>query len=339
MEIVFVHLNTRLPRYLRSNLLAHIEKFPEHRITLIHSAGIDIPVLRGLNLIPAIEDSRVHQLDLLYTHPKEFRSNFWLTSSARLFALENYMTKIQTEIIHVESDVIISRDFPFRKFSQLKEGLAFPLISNSRGVASVVYLRDAKAANLLSSTLISEAKRNAQTTEMLSLMEVYKSNPTEICALPIGNENLNFYRNMDSSRRQILIQNHKSFGGIFDGVEIGQYFCGTDPRNRRGKILIRHDLVDGYLDVKKLELRFEDTRGFINVVEKNTGKMEPLFAIHVPSKENRIFKSDTQERVLRKISKHSMKGSSARISFNVLLLSASQSIWRHLKTIRLFGKY
>jgi hypothetical protein len=339
MEIVFVHLNTRLPRYLRSNLLAHIEKFPGHRVTLIHSAGIEIPALKGLNLVPATEDSRVHELSLLYSHPKEFRSNFWLTSSARLFALENYMMKVQTEIIHVESDVIIARDFPFRKFSELKDGLAFPLISNSRGVASVVYLRDTTAANLLSSTLISEARKNAQTTEMLSLMEVYKSNPSQIFALPIGNDNPNFYRNIDSARRQVLIENFKSFDGIFDGVEIGQYFCGTDPRNRRGKKLIRHDLVDGYVNVKNLELRFDSRRRFINVSEIGSEKIEFLFAIHVPSKENRIFKSDTQERALREISQQSMKGSSAQTSLNSLSSSVLKSIWRRLKVLRILGKH
>lgn len=334
-----MHLNTRLPRYLHSNLLAHIGKFPGHKVTLIHSAGIEIPALKGLNLVPATEDSRWHELDLLYSHPKEFRSNFWLASSARLFALENYMMSIQSEILHIESDVILAKDFPFRKFSELKEGLAFPLISKSRGVASVVYLRDVKSASLLSSTLISEARKNAQATEMLSLMEVYKSNPSEMCALPIGIDNPNFYRNIDPSRRQDLIESFKSFGGIFDGVEIGQYFFGTDPRNRRGKKLIRHDLVDGYLNVKNLELRFDGRRGFINVAERGSEKTEFLFAIHVPSKENRIFKSDTQERALREISQQSMKGSSAQISLNSISSSVLRSIWRRLKVLRILRKH
>ena len=330
MEIVFIHLNTRLPSYLCWNLKAHIEKFPQHKVTLIHSAGQRMPSIEGLTLVPAMEDARWQELDSLYTHPKEFRSNFWLTSSARLFALENYITSTQQELIHVESDVILSPDFPFSRFSGLEKGLAFPLISDSRGVASVVYLRDTKAANLLTSTLISEAKKNAQTTEMLSLKKVYESSPTKVCILPIGNSNPNFYRNIAESRLVEIMSTFRIFGGIFDGVEIGQFFLGTDPRNRRGKQLIRHDLVDGYINIKSLKLDHDTKRRFLNVVSTENNNVEPLYAVHVPSKEVKFFKSKTQDKALRHMCLESINGAKTKLSFTAVTLGILKSILRRV---------
>lgn len=160
MEIVFIHLNTRLPRYLCWNLKAHIEKFPQHKVTLIHSAGQRMPSIDGLTMVPAMEDARWQELDSLYTHPKNLGLIFWLTSSARLFARKlHHIYSTRTYSCRVRRDTFTR--FPFSRFSGLEKGLAFPLISDSRGVASVVYLRDTKAANLLTSTLISEARKRS----------------------------------------------------------------------------------------------------------------------------------------------------------------------------------
>jgi hypothetical protein len=98
-------------------------------------------------------------------------------------------------------------------------------------------------------------------------------------------------------------------------------------------------LVDGYVNVKNLELRFDSRRRFINVAERGSEKIEFLFAIHAPSKENRMFKSDTQERALREISQESMKGSSAQISLNSFSSSVLKSIWSRLKVLRILGKH
>lgn len=333
MEIVFVHLNSKLPQYLYWNLVSHIKNFPDHKVTLIHSTNIKIPFIAGLNKVTVREDSRWQELDVLYSHPKDFRSNFWLTSSARLFALENYMKIALNEMVHVESDVILARDFPFTKLSQLREGLAFPLISDFRGVASVVYLRDDKSARTLTSKLISEATKNSQTTEMLSLMEIYQSNPAEIFVLPIGNDEPSFYRNVEASRQQTLIDSFHFFGGIFDGVEIGQFFLGTDPRNRRGRKLINHDLVDGYVNVKKLKLAFDDNREFLNVLEKDGQKALPLYAVHVPSKEVKIFKSKTQKKTLKKLSKESTGTPKEVICMKSIFFGVLESLRRRLNSL------
>lgn len=331
-----MHLNSKIPRYLYWNLRSHIDKFPQHKIVLIHSAGVEIPHIKGLTLVSAIEDARWLELDRLYDHPKDFRNNFWLTSSARLFALENYLKQAKVQILHVESDVILSKDFPFEALAKIQEGLGYPIISQSRGAASVVYVRDIESAAILTSSLIKDAQDDPQTTEMLSLKNVYELNPEKVRALPVGTSDESSYRNIEEIELMKQLQNSRFFGGVIDGVEIGQFFCGTDPRNRRGKKLLRSDLVNGYVEVSKLLIEFDSQREFCNVVEKYSREKLPLFALHIPSKEIRAFKMNRQNKWLRNLAKDSGKGPQSQLS----LPSLYNSIWKSLgrKTERLKNK-
>jgi hypothetical protein len=332
MEIVFVHLNTPVPKYLRHNLETTISRFPEHQVTLLHNVITNAPQISKLKRYLVNMDSRWKRLDTLYSHPKKFRGNFWLTSSARLFALEDYIDREKVEIIHVESDVILSPDFPFEKFQEMNKSLAFPIISNERGVASVVYVRHGDAARILTSTLIEEATKNSQTTEMLSLRRVYENNSKQIQLLPIGLDDSRIYRNIDLNMIQELRKAHHIFNGTFDGVEIGQYFSGTDPRNRRGQVLIRHDLANGYIDITKLMLEFDVNRNFVNIKSKNEPHITSrLFAIHVPVKQIRFFKAASQGKSLMDISSQSRNGRKQEISFQVAFRSAIASGIRRLK--------
>lgn len=333
MEIVFVHLNTRVPRYLYWNIRTHIERFPEHRVTLIHSKHIKAPSIAGLNTTPADEDHRWRKLDQLYSHPKNFRANFWLTSSVRLFALENYLKKFRNEIIHLESDVVLSPDFPFDKFSELKESLAFPLISNNRGVASVVYIRNIEAARILTSTLIKEASIDRQTTEMLSLRKVYERFQAKVHIISIG-PTPSFFRNIEAKIMESFMESFHHFKGIFDGAEIGQFFLGTDPRNRRGRKVLRNDLMNGYIDVTSLALEFNAKRRFVNVISKKESISIKLFAIHIPSKETKYFRSKSQCKALKKACKESNRGSKIQFVKKTIIMSIFQSAARRASQFR-----
>ena len=334
MDIVFVHLNTSVPKYLQFNLETTISRFPEHRVILLHNKSVKVPKISNLLSYEVAEDSRWRRLSDLYDHPKDFRGNFWLTSSARLFAIEAYLQKENSEVLHVESDVILSPDFPFSNFRKIEKRLAFPLISDSRGVASIVYVRDKFAAAILTSTLISEAEKNPQTTEMLSLRVVYERNFDKVQILPIGPEGVRSYRNIESVMVSKFSEGLRIFNGVFDGVEIGQFFTGTDPRNRRGKILLRHDLVDGYLNVNELEVLFDSDRQFINIrTKKNFNSCSPIFALHVPVKQTRFFKKTSQARKLNRIARESRRRKTIKLSFPVLIKSALLSFNRRVKKL------
>lgn len=302
VKIVFIHLNTPIPEYLVRNIQSHLERFPLHEITLISNSTSNFPRLTNLKTHLVRPDHQWSELDSLYLHPKDFRGNFWLTSSARLFALDAFISEVNQECIHVESDVVLAKDFPFERLTNLDNGLAFPIMSNERGVGSVIYIRNQNSSKLLISTLISEARKNGAATEMIALKSVFDSNPNSVELLPIGPAIHTAYRNASSEMINVLTDASECLGGIIDGVEIGQYFFGTDPRNRRGRSLRRQDIANGFLRVGDCTLIFDDNRGFPNlIVSGDAGRKQyPVFALHLPSKEVGLFTLSRQRKLMIK---------------------------------------
>jgi hypothetical protein len=98
----------------------------------------------------------------------------------------------------------------------------------------------------------------------------------------------------------VLTGASESLGGIIDGVEIGQYFFGTDPRNRRGRILRRQDIAQGFLRVGDCSLIFDKNRGFPNLIVSGDAerKQYPMFALHLPSKEVSLFTLSCQKELM-----------------------------------------
>lgn len=332
MEIVFVHLNTPLPKYLMHNMKHCAAIFPDVSVVLLHNAPVSVAEIPKVKTVLVEPDIRWEELNDLYSHPKEFRGNFWFTSSARLFALQFYMETTNREFVHLESDVIVSRDFPFHIFKQIKRPLAFPIISNERGVGSVIYVRDQQAAEILTSTLVSEAKLNSQVTEMICLRKVFDLNRNSVQLLPIGPIHAAAYRNIDEEILIELLNAHEKFGGVFDGVEIGQFFGGTDPRNRRGAMLLRNDLVNGYAKIKDWKLNFDFKRNFANVKFKNQQTESKVYALHMPCKDTRFFKSRTQSHRIKQMCSKAESEATSRIIVFSLIKAIFNSLVRRLRT-------
>jgi hypothetical protein len=328
MLIAFVHLNTSIPGHLESNIRTTVKQFPIHQVALIHNLKF-IP--KQVTRLPIIQfkytpDLNWTELDSALSHPKNFRGNFWLTSAARFFALEQFAKTVNEEILHLESDVIISEDFPFHRLSTLDKSLAFPLISEERGVGSVIYLRNAKSCRLLCSNILDEAKKNSQTTEMIESIQL----------LPIGPSVPNAY--VDSSKEYIsqLLDSSRLLKGAFDGVDIGQYFLGTDPKNRRGRVLLRNNLVNGFADIGKWKIEYNSGREFLDVSLHGSITKTPLYALHVAVKETRYFELRSRAKALKKAVRMQQDAAGSYISFAAFFRSvrdsAKRKVTRFLRT-------
>jgi hypothetical protein len=149
--------------------------FPNIPIVLIANRDCNLP--RNIEVEVSIYDtgSEWLQLDNNLSHPKDFRENFWLTSLARFLAIEDYLANYPGEILHLESDVILSKDFPFNKFSNLDKPIAFPILSSSQGIASTLYIRNHETAGLLVSLTLEMASKDSKTTDMLVLRSFYNN--------------------------------------------------------------------------------------------------------------------------------------------------------------------
>ena len=305
MIIVFAHFYTELPEHLILNIKRTIALFPEHEIYLVTDLDLNRTTIKKLKVFKYHPDSNWFKLERSLKHDKEFRGNFWFTSIARFLALSEFAKIHNDEILHLESDVIISSDFPFKLLSDTKALFLYPIINDTLAIASCLYIRDSSAAEYLAKLVISESANNSETTDMSVLHKLTKLYGKNFDLLPTAPSQRNA---MPSVNDNFLKNNEKMvayFGGVFDGFDIGRYLFGMDPRNKRGFSTLRAFDPAVYLNVRKLNLQVESGRDFPCVLDINTNKMIPIFALHIHSKNRNLFIPTKSNKLINKAVKKS----------------------------------
>jgi hypothetical protein len=300
--------------------------FPARKIVLISNQKQLLP--RGVSIFLYNPGAIWNQIEVSLAHPKDYRNNFWMTSMARFLALVEYQEVIGKEMIHIESDVILSRDFPFEKFHNLRKSISFPIISDERGVASVLYLKDSKASVGLLETLMEELQRDVFTSDMLILGRHFLAEKS-VCPLPIGPGGALYYRKFTPQG----IQNNwdktrDEFGGVFDGADVGIYFFGTDPRNSRGRSFLQREIPTEYGNAKQWKLDYSKSRDFIDFIVDES--KIPLYCLHVTSKQLSMFRIKLPRDLIKKRIRHSGIETTA-IFFRVGFIQAAKAFRRRTR--------
>ena len=335
MNIVFVHFGTKVPAHLARNLDRTIKLFRGHPVVLITMPNTRCTNIEGLVRIDYSPDDNFWNVDAKFSHLKDFRGNFWANTLTRFLALDFYMNEMREEFIHVESDVILAEDFPFEKISALQKPIAFPVVNQYLGIASVLYLRDQNASNELIRAITTEVESKSFTTDMLVLRSLYDNHPENVQALPTGPDALDFFNGDQNDETVInIIKSLKLVGGIVDGLDIGYFLFGEDPRNHRGKRILRSLLPEYYLNPKFLKFSYSDSRRFINVI--TPGGEIPIYSLHIHSKDLRLFDLIQGQRVMKLAVKNSIGPTAFDFLPRVFLTSILISLKRRMKLI--FGK-
>ena len=333
MNIVFVHFGSKVPAHLARNLDRTIKLFRGNPVVLITMPDTRCPNINGLVRIDYSPDEYFRKISGKLSHPKDFRGNFWANTLTRFLALHDYMGEIREEFIHVESDVILAGDFPFEKISALQKPIAFPVVNQNQGIASVLYLRDQNASSELVKAIATEVESNSFTTDMLVLRSLHDRHPGSVQVLPTGPDALDaFNGNQNDKTVNNIRESLKLVGGIVDGLDIGYFLFGEDPRNHRGKRILRSRLPEYYLNPKFLKFSYSDSRKFINVTTPS-GEI-PIYSMHIHSKDLRLFDSILGQRVM----KRAVRNSTDPIAFDfmprIFLTSISISLYRKLRIFR-----
>lgn len=331
MNIVYVHLNTKLPRYLIENLKRNLKLFPNRQIILVHNLDY-LPTIPGLIDVKLTNDEKYKDLESSLNHPSNFRDGFWISSLARLVIFQDLMLEHSGPILHVESDVILAEDFPFEYFEELPQTYAYPVVFEERAVASTVYIRNLESAEKLASFALGEAKSNPSTTDMLVLRKFFNAHPNEVFPLPFFNTvaglDNNYTHPIDDLLMSKLQENPETNVGIFDGSDLGVYFFGTDPKNNRGKSKLREEIQFTYLKLKNWELRFRDNRDFPFAI---FGEIEiPIYSFHMTCKRVKYFAFESVGRSLRKTLKDQFRHANTRLYLDVLVIQVIKSIRRRI---------
>jgi hypothetical protein len=300
--------------------------FPEEIVTLISNRNQIVP--RGVKLEIYEKNYEWYEVESRLGHPRNFRNNFWMTSLGRFIALAEYQRKINSQILHIESDVIISRDFPIDVFRNAVTEICFPVLSLERGIASVLFLPSSETSETLVQQVKKASDSDALTSDMLVLGNLYHSN-AKVIALPIGPNVKNNYRSFTpQDLQENWLREVTRFRGVFDGWDIGGFYFGTDPRNARGKSFLQREVPSEFADVKTWKIKFSDERNFVEL-NSDEGVL-PVYSLHLTSKQLTLFKVKLPKKKIEEF----LKPSSREYQVFYLRIFLNQAILALIRRLR-----
>jgi len=329
MDLVFVHFNTKLPQHLELNLERSLHIFPQINVHLLTDQ--DAGHLSGtrLRIHHLSQDYRWQEMNSSLVHPKDFRGNFWLTSLARFFALSDFAAIHNEPFLHIESDVLISSDFPFEMLNKLNYDLAFPIVSNSQAIASTLFIRNHSAAKLLANYSLKCAREDSSTTDMHVLYKLLCQFPDVATVLPSAFSDSQSLETLSCHKK--VIDSEVYFKAAFDGFDFGRYLFGDDPRNARGFSTLRRKDPNSFLDVSKLMLATTGNRAFPSIRDNINGELIPLYSLHIHSKKLSMFRVGKGDLLIRRAVEDFSLPPRKIFVFRVFCKSTMQAIRRRIK--------
>jgi hypothetical protein len=320
MKVVYVYIgDSKLPAYVLDNLSNTKSKFPEIDLVFISDntkslkkvSDLGINVWQCKNQVSTNSET-MNSMD----HPMDFRSGFWFSTLARFFAIEEFMeSNSETEILHIEADVWLSKNFPFEKFISFSKKLAYPIESVDRGAASVLYVGSLDAIKRFNNYCKNELKNFPNSTDMTLLGEYSRDNPDRVIVLPIAPDESSFKDFTPDDLALKASSSYKHFQGVFDPLTYGMHLFGIDAKNNRGILKLYSDTPIHILDIRKLE--FESFEGEV------TGKSDlhrfNIYNLHIHSKNLRIFRNSSSQKEMNKLISMRRNYEISRLSWGVLI--------------------
>lgn len=331
MNLVFAHFGSPVPKHLAKNLKRTAVLFPTHQIFLITDLQIKKSTYSKVFIYNYTYNQDWWKLRSQLKHPRDFRNNFWFTSTARFLALADFSNTFAEEFLHIESDVIIADDFPFEKLSSVNYDFMFPIVSDSNAIASTIYIKNSEAANYLAKFALSESEKDNLTTDMYILSKLSKKSEVNFAPLPTAPADSYEKTKLDNKFLQMSDSLISNFGGVFDGFDLGRYLFGDDPRNRRGFTVIRNNDTRTYLDVRNLDLVISPARDFPFLRNNSSDFYAPVFSLHIHSKNLKLFEIKRSKKRIKNSVLKSKKASRTIFIFSIFIESAINSLKRRLK--------
>ena len=275
--LVYVWLGERFPDWARTSLL--LSKQTSGLSTLLLSS-------RKVGVVPEagqqvyLEDfyRRPEAVMLTYkTKRSEFRNAFWIKTIERFTVLEQYMKQNSSEsIFHAELDnLVFDISLLGQKLDATGSGLFCPRDSVNRGIASLIYINNAKALGELNNRAFYQGNNGANDMELLGRLlldsDYFYSLPTEAALNP-------------ESPPQWRYVMPELTGGIFDGAALGQFIFGIDPQNVKGPLYNGFENENKGIDLWSLKFSMDLKKGYASVSRKGATGIYNLYNIHLHSK-------------------------------------------------------
>jgi hypothetical protein len=281
-----------MPKYVKKNLQHTTSTFSSQPTHLIVDKRLEkrIKSLRNVEIHAVDENKHQEYLRILkqsLEHDSTFRKGFWYLSIIRLLHFFDYVIHHNlTDVLLVESDVLLLPNFPFEAFETWDVDCAYPLATVDEGVASVLFCKDALSATQMKTQLLLYRNLNPLATDCNYLGFLHQSktrnlNVDVLPTVPLG------YFSSDSDQNKVLEKNFNRFEGVFDASTLGLYFLGIDLRNTNGVPILRKTLP--HYPLKSCDFFVENISESGEISLKNGGKVFPIFNLHIHTKYPAFF--------------------------------------------------
>jgi hypothetical protein len=305
MNFLFIHIGPFFPEFLLGNVMRLCGIFPDSKVFLLtdNEKLLNTPSSGNFSVV-RYEVKREHMEILTrLTTSKDFRQGFWRYTLERLFALCAFQkSRDLTNLLHIESDVILMPNFPISKFKEIS-ALSWCRYNDQLDVAAVLFSPNSDSATFLEKQLILTLKSRSDHTDMTALREIRVANPSSVMVLPsLAIENhgmLNKVSSISQSDVLDISKNSSIFEGIFDPAAIGVWLLGQNPENTYGfeRLHTRSiiDSADSFIDPSTISYHFSAGH---DLKISSGGSPTALFNLHVHSKNSQIL-SESWESTLK----------------------------------------
>jgi len=246
-------------------------------------------------------------------HNGDFRNGFWQLTLNRIYVLALIHRKYQVPILHVESDVLLMNDFPWKKFDNF-EKIAWLNVSIDHDIAALLFSPSAALTEQLVKNLKICLDRDPNKTDMTSMIEVTKildDNFSYLPSCPLEWSRFSNPKNGFEGSNALA----EYFGGFFDPAALGIWNLGQDPRNHFGRSRIHIDPNTHKIDPSKVKLSIE--RG--QHLHDQYGNK--VFSLHVHSKNNRLFKNKSEKYLEQLLNLSNQKQTQSKFYLSKFVLS------------------
>jgi hypothetical protein len=299
MFLSVVYLGPSLPKYVIENLIHLKTTFSSYETVFLSDSPKSIEKVKKTGVTTWLlegGENWADQRDRL-EHPMDFRQEFWFRTIARFFVLNEYLkTRPQESTLQIEADVYIFPYIPLNKIEELACEIAYPMESASMGIASLLFLKNQNSCNQLveiSKKMISDNGRN---TDMSILGAIAKFGLMNFASLQIIPRELTFALRSNENF-ELYCHDYPGMEGVFDGISLGQYLLGIDPRNNRGKLILYSSQSSHAIDASKLKFGLNSLNELVLMHGEKTWR---IYNLHNHSKDARIFSNSKNQKIIRK---------------------------------------
>jgi len=329
--LTVIYLGDKLPRYVLRNLAYLQSTFLEDEIYFISDSEKSVLKASKTGVKTWLAPDSDKQWQVVresLNHPMGFRDGFWFKTLARIFVLNSFMQlHPDRPILQVEADVFLFPNFPISKFRDLDAEIAFPMESNHMGIASLLFLHSHKASEKLSDFTRKAIQDDGQITDMSLLGKVAHSKILKFLPLPTLPFRMQDALN-EPDASHLVCDNTLGFAGVFDGISVGQYLLGIDPRNSRGVRILHRSQPSHAINPDKLVIGLDDKE---NLVFKNIAENSLIYNLHNHAKDLRLYGASSRGRLLKKRVATSRDGEQQEFIFSIFVLAACRAIARRVK--------